>query len=200
MNESPHLDLAPTSPWQQGLNNSNERVTSPGLGSNIALATQGSTTQMNESPQLDLFPNSHMQSARTAEICFALGRLRPQTQVRQAGGMLGLEVARSFRFRAQGTSKIIPQIRTSRAKRAHLWAQREFQHAQFVNYSTIGVLFRLVWLKIDDTGLDGVYSIYQGHLFFKRPPMYSAARSLRMLTQPRHCCAAACKYHYKQLG
>ena len=61
MNESPHLDLAPTSPWQHRLNNSNERVTSPGLGSNIALATQGSTTQMNESPHLDLAPTSPWQ-------------------------------------------------------------------------------------------------------------------------------------------
>ena len=32
----------------------------------------------------------------------------------------------------------------------------------------IGVLFRLVWLKIDGTGLDGFCSIYQGYLFFQK--------------------------------
>ena len=38
--------------------------------------------------------------------------------------------------------------------------------------TSIGVLFRLVWLKIAGTGLDGFYSVYQGHLFFsKRTPM-----------------------------
>ena len=39
----------------------------------------------------------------------------------------------------------------------------------------IGVLFRLVWLKIDGTGLDGVYSIYQGHLFFQEATYASVA-------------------------
>ena len=34
---------------------------------------------------------------------------------------------------------------------------------------TIGVLFRLVWLKIDGTGLDGSYLIDQGHLFCHLP-------------------------------
>ena len=34
--------------------------------------------------------------------------------------------------------------------------------------ASIGVLHRLVWSKIDGTGLDGVYSIYQGHLFFQQ--------------------------------
>ena len=33
---------------------------------------------------------------------------------------------------------------------------------------SIGVLFRLVWSKIEGTGLDGFYSIYQGHLFSKK--------------------------------
>ena len=37
-----------------------------------------------------------------------------------------------------------------------------------INDTAIGVLFRLVWLKIDGTGLDGVYSIFQGHLFFQK--------------------------------
>ena len=36
----------------------------------------------------------------------------------------------------------------------------------------IGVLFRLVSLKVDGSGLDGVYFIYQGHRFSKRPPMF----------------------------
>ena len=31
----------------------------------------------------------------------------------------------------------------------------------------IGVLLRF-WLKIEGTGLDGPYSIYQGHLFFQK--------------------------------
>ena len=34
--------------------------------------------------------------------------------------------------------------------------------------SNIGVLFRLAWLVIEGTGLDGVHSIYQGHLFFQK--------------------------------
>ena len=33
--------------------------------------------------------------------------------------------------------------------------------------STIGVLFMLVWSTIEGAGLDGLYSIYQGHLFFQ---------------------------------
>ena len=37
-----------------------------------------------------------------------------------------------------------------------------------IRYEIIGVLFRLVWLKIDGAGLDGVYSIYKGHLFFQK--------------------------------
>ena len=32
----------------------------------------------------------------------------------------------------------------------------------------IGVLLRFVWLNIDGTGLDGLYSIYQGHLVFQK--------------------------------
>ena len=32
----------------------------------------------------------------------------------------------------------------------------------------LGVLFRLVSLKIDGTGLGGASSIYQGHLFFQK--------------------------------
>ena len=32
----------------------------------------------------------------------------------------------------------------------------------------IGVLFRVVWSKIEDTGLDAFYSIYRGHLFFQK--------------------------------
>ena len=32
----------------------------------------------------------------------------------------------------------------------------------------IGVLFTLVWLKIDGTGLDVVHSIYQGPVFFQK--------------------------------
>ena len=44
-------------------------------------------------------------------------------------------------------------------------------HTQTLTH--IGVLFRLVWLNIDGTGLDGFCSIYQGHLFSKRPPMLS---------------------------
>ena len=33
-----------------------------------------------------------------------------------------------------------------------------------------GVRFRLVWINIDGTGLAGVYSMYQGHLFFSKTP------------------------------
>ena len=36
---------------------------------------------------------------------------------------------------------------------------------------TIGVLFRLVWFKLEGAGLDRCYSIYQGQLFSKRTPM-----------------------------
>ena len=34
--------------------------------------------------------------------------------------------------------------------------------------NSIGVFFRLVWLDIDGTGLQGFCSIYQGHLFFQK--------------------------------
>ena len=35
-------------------------------------------------------------------------------------------------------------------------------------FTTMGVLFRLVWLKIDGTGLDGFYSIYEGHVLLQK--------------------------------
>ena len=35
----------------------------------------------------------------------------------------------------------------------------------------IGVLFRLVWLEMDGTGLDGVYSTTRAIYFSERPPM-----------------------------
>ena len=42
----------------------------------------------------------------------------------------------------------------------------------------IGVLFGWFAYKIEGPGLDGVYSIYQGHLFSKRPPMGMYSLSL----------------------
>ena len=39
------------------------------------------------------------------------------------------------------------------------------------NSVSVGGLFRIVWLQIDGTGLDGLYSIYQGNLCVKRPPI-----------------------------
>ena len=47
----------------------------------------------------------------------------------------------------------------------------------------IGVLFRLVWLKTDGTGLDGFYPICQGHLFAKRPPLGGFCSSLPIFSR-----------------
>ena len=58
------------------------------------------------------------------------------------------------------------------------------------------MLFRLAWLKVEGTGLDGFYSIYQGHLFFQKDTYgYSPwsqgfgpwSRSGSRSSQPRHC-------------
>ena len=42
-------------------------------------------------------------------------------------------------------------------------------------------LFKLVWLEIDVTGLDGCYSLYQGHLFYQKDTRESWAYCLGRL-------------------
>ena len=58
--------------------------------------------------------------------------------------------------------------------------------------SSIGVPFRLVWSKMEGTGLDdGFYSIFQGHLFSKRTSMDSINNSAGRSGPQRPCLAVS---------
>ena len=63
----------------------------------------------------------------------------------------------------------LPGVSPGRAFSAENWRRvSEARSASPTQTGHIAVLFGLVWLTIDGTGLGGVYPIYQGHLFFQK--------------------------------
>ena len=54
--------------------------------------------------------------------------------------------------------------------------------------TSIGVLFRLVWLRIDGTGLDGFVPFARAIYFSKRPPMGTSRWVLIWSSERRHRC------------
>ena len=66
------------------------------------------------------------------------------------------------------------------------------RRASCKNCIPIGVLFGLVWLNIDGTGVDRFYSIYQGHPFFQKATYVHSTKKHSFLAG-----AGAWHYHHQ---